>query len=352
VKKEVTPVVAFVVPTYNGELTIARTLETILAQDYPAGAMEVVVVDNNSTDGTSGVVRRFPVKLIAEPKRGRSAPRNRGVATASPKAEFIASVDADCVLSKNFLSKLMGAIDRPWIAAAQAAIEVVGSGNRLDRPERQAHYYMPYLATGGMVVRRAAFDTTGGFDEELERCVDMDFSFRLLACGYAFAWVGEKLVSTTRESREGHAFSLGWESGKSSFQLNAKWRHRLNRTTMGLAFDKLKSWTLPLARQIVALKPTAPVLAAETAGRIVSHAYHRALGAPTTRTSFSPATRLPEILGPERYLLLEGERCAIYDAPARRILRLDENDTAILKTLIDGDAPVGGDALRKRLRLG
>jgi len=293
------------------------------------------------------------VTLVHESKRGRSAPRNRGVAAASPEATLIASVDADVEIPPDLVKNLVAAMDRPWIGAAQAAVARLRKESR-EEPSRDyqlAHYYMPFLDTCAMIFRREAYDAAHGFDEELARSIDMDFSFRLLACGYAFAWVPGTVVDKHHELSRKQAFRRGVEGGKSAYQLNAKWRHLLNRSTTGLAFDKLKSWTLPLVRQVVALKPTAPTFAAEVAGRIVSYTYHRAVGAATTRTSFTPVTRLPSVLGPERYLLLEGERCTIYDASAQRTLRLDEADTALLKTLLDGDTPEGAEELRGKLWL-
>jgi GT2 family glycosyltransferase len=353
-KPPAAPLVAFVIPAYNVADTIGGCLDAVLAQEWPKDRMEVVVADNGSMDDTLEIVRRYPVKLVHESKRGRSAPRNRGVAVASAEATLIASVDADVEIPPDFLKTLVAAMDRPWIGAAQAAVARLKREGR-EEPSREyklAHYYMPFLDTCAVVFRREAFDAAHGFDEELARNIDMDFSFRLLACGYAFAWVPTTIVAKHHELSRRQAFRRGVEGGRSAYQLNAKWRHRLNRSTTGLALDKLKGWTLPLAREVAALRPSAPVLAAEVAGRVVSYAYHRAVGAPTTRASFSPATRLPDVLGPEHYLLLDGERCTIYDAPAPRTLRLDEADTALLKALLDGEEPDGGAELKHKLGLG
>jgi GT2 family glycosyltransferase len=346
------PRVSFVIPVYNVENTVGETLKTVLDQDWPADRMEVIVVDNGSTDKTVDVIGRFPVELVFDTKRGRSAPRNRGVSAASPDSSLIASVDADVELPRDFLRSLTSAMERNWIGAAQAAVMRVRREGREEPSEdyKLAHYYMPFLDTCAMVFRREAFDAAGGFDEELVRHVDMDFSFRLLACGYAFAWVPQTVVTKHHELGYIQAFQRGWESGLASYQLNTKWRRRLHRSMLGLAIDRVKSWTLPLARQVLALQPTAPILAFELAGRFVSYAYHRAVSMPkTTRLSFEPRTRLPAVLGPDRYLLFQGSRCSIYDAPAQRIAYLNDTDTSTLKAIIDGGAPEDGVELGRRL---
>jgi glycosyltransferase involved in cell wall biosynthesis len=348
------PKVGFVVPAYNAAGTIAGTLDSIFAQDWPRDLMEIVVVDNGSADGTPEIVRRYPVKLEFERKRGRSAPRNRGIAAASPETTLIASVDADVEIPSDFLKTLVSAMDRPWIGAAQAAVARIRKEGR-EEPSREyklAHYYMPFLDTCAVVFRREAFDAAHGFDEELARNIDMDFSFRLLACGYAFAWVPDAVVEKHHELSGKQAFRRGCEAGKASYQLNAKWRRRIHRSEAGLALDRVRGWTLPLVRRLLKREPGAMVLAAETAGRVVSWTWYRLAGSPTTRGSFAPATRLPEVLGPERYLLLHGATCSIYDGPTRRKVCLSEEDTATIRELVDNGGDAMGLALAYHLKLG
>ena len=54
------PVVSVIAPVYNGCATIGDCIESLLEQDYPADCYEVIVVDNNSTDGTPDVVAKYP----------------------------------------------------------------------------------------------------------------------------------------------------------------------------------------------------------------------------------------------------------------------------------------------------
>src|ERR1700746_2164882 len=73
------PLVSVVVPVRNGERTIEACVTSILGNDYAEGLREIVVVDNASTDRTADIVRRYPVKYVHAPTRGRSHARNRGI---------------------------------------------------------------------------------------------------------------------------------------------------------------------------------------------------------------------------------------------------------------------------------
>ena len=85
--------VSVVVAAYNASRTIARTIESVLAQSHPA--IEVVMVDDGSTDGTAAAIEPFRerVRVVSQPNRGLPAARNAGCAAAN--GELIALMDAD-----------------------------------------------------------------------------------------------------------------------------------------------------------------------------------------------------------------------------------------------------------------
>src|SRR5215470_11479521 len=99
------PSVSVVVPVRNGERTIEACLTSILRSDYPEALREVVVVDNASTDRTADIVRRYPVKHVHEPVRGRSHARNRGIQSSA--GHIVAFTDADCVVAGSWLRELV-----------------------------------------------------------------------------------------------------------------------------------------------------------------------------------------------------------------------------------------------------
>jgi GT2 family glycosyltransferase len=87
------PSFSVIIPVHNGEATVARAIDSVLAQSYPP--LEVVVVDDGSTDATADRVAAFEglVRLIRQDNRGVSEARNRGVASA--RGMWLAFLDAD-----------------------------------------------------------------------------------------------------------------------------------------------------------------------------------------------------------------------------------------------------------------
>lgn len=93
--------VTVVIPAFNEEKNIARTIEAVLAQDYPD--REVIVVDNASSDKTAEVASRYPVRVVREPEKGLLNARERGRLEAS--GQIIANIDADCLPETDWLAR-------------------------------------------------------------------------------------------------------------------------------------------------------------------------------------------------------------------------------------------------------
>ncbi len=86
------PTVTVVIPAYNAERFLRATLESLRAQTFRD--FQTVVVDDGSTDNTSGLVREYPeVRLVTQPNAGVAAARNRGV--RETRSEWVAFLDAD-----------------------------------------------------------------------------------------------------------------------------------------------------------------------------------------------------------------------------------------------------------------
>src|SRR5207249_5665470 len=89
------PRVSVIVPLYNLREFVGDAIESVLAQTLPAHQLELIVVDDGSTDGGAEVVRHFvpPVRYLRQENRGLSAARNTGIRAA--RAPFLAFLDAD-----------------------------------------------------------------------------------------------------------------------------------------------------------------------------------------------------------------------------------------------------------------
>ena len=70
------PKVSIVLPVFNGEKTLSACLDSLMILDFSKEDREVIVVDNNSTDGTKAIIQKYPVTYIFEKKKGRGCARN------------------------------------------------------------------------------------------------------------------------------------------------------------------------------------------------------------------------------------------------------------------------------------
>lgn len=195
------PFVSIIIPVLNGEQTLEACLAAVQNQSYK-GDVEIVVVNDGSTDRTSEIARRFlSVTLLEQKNQGRSAARNNGIEISS--GEVIAFTDSDCVPQKYWLENLitrLHIIDRNDGTSKKAGI-VSGAitipeypKNIWRRLDHQAWAHSIGLdkpaedtifgSTANMCIRRSIYRKVGGFDERLLGSEDSDLAFRIHKAGY------------------------------------------------------------------------------------------------------------------------------------------------------------------------
>jgi glycosyltransferase involved in cell wall biosynthesis len=109
------PRISVVIPAFNEEATIASCLASLAGQDY-AGSVEVIVVDNASTDATAEVARNGGARVINEPVRGVCHARQRGTEAAT--GDIVVSSDADTTFPPTWLSQINATMNgRPELVA-------------------------------------------------------------------------------------------------------------------------------------------------------------------------------------------------------------------------------------------
>jgi glycosyltransferase involved in cell wall biosynthesis len=184
------PLVSIVIPCYQQARFVADAVESALAQTWPA--VEVIVVDDGSTDGCAEIVgRRFRgVRVVRQPRGGLARARNRGLAEA--RGEFVAFLDADDRLLPAAIEIGLAALAREPRAAFACGrfrlIEADGSPVRAT-PDGRApgDAYAALLQSNHICVpaavlfRRAALAACGGFPPGLDAAADYAVYLRLAA---------------------------------------------------------------------------------------------------------------------------------------------------------------------------
>lgn len=198
------PCVSVVLPVYNGEAYLAETLASVFAQTH--GDFELIAVDDGSTDRTAAILALIAdprLKVVRQANRGLAASRNRGVAESG--AGLIAFVDADDLWHPTKLAAQVAALGaNPAAALAYGWTDYVDAGGRPigegSRTVACGRVLVPllqrnFVASGSNpLLRRDAFEATGGFDESLAAAEDWDLWLRL-AARYEFAGVAQVVVS-------------------------------------------------------------------------------------------------------------------------------------------------------------
>jgi glycosyltransferase involved in cell wall biosynthesis len=196
------PAVSVVVPVWNGADTIVACVTSLLALSYPRDCLEIVVVDNGSTDGTRDRLARFDgaIRVLVEPRRGASAARNRGIRAS--RGRIVAFTDADCTVEPGWLSHLVGPLADPEVGIAGGAMLSVVGANRIERFGEIIHDHRraieelqpPYAVTMNWASRREVLLEAGLFDERLLRSQDVDLAWRIHGAGYRLAYVPDAII--------------------------------------------------------------------------------------------------------------------------------------------------------------
>lgn len=208
----VTPSVAMIVPCYNEEGTIAQTTSSLLALDYPADKLSVVLVNDGSTDGTRAVMDAFAgnprVTIIHRKQGGKHAALNAGLAAAEG-AEIVGCMDADSFVEPGALREMIPCFDDTKVAAATAAMSVANPRTLVEKMQH-AEYILGialrhilasinglYVTPGPFsLYRRSVLAAVGGFRHG-HQTEDMEMALRLQKAGYVIENAPRARVYTT-----------------------------------------------------------------------------------------------------------------------------------------------------------
>jgi len=180
--------VSFVIPVKDDADRLRRCLESVAHNEYPRALVDVIVVDNGSTDDSARIARDAGATVLVA-REGRVADlRNLGADAAT--GEVLAFVDADHEIAPGWIGAAVAALTDDRVAAVGSPCDAPSDGTwvqrRYDRlrMKRTRTADVDWLGSGNMAVRRDVFEASGRFDERLEACEDVDLCNRIRRAGY------------------------------------------------------------------------------------------------------------------------------------------------------------------------
>ncbi|HLI88634.1 MAG TPA: mycofactocin biosynthesis glycosyltransferase MftF [Ktedonobacteraceae bacterium] len=209
------PGVSIVIPTHNRAQQLERCLRSLLSLDYPAPCLEIIVVDDGSSDETPALLQCMQQEAAQQDislrtlrhhgQKGVAVARNTGAAAA--QHDLIAYIDSDCVASARWLAELVPAFQDAHLGAAGGMIRAYDLRPLLGRYEDvrsslfmgvRPQQVLPdgplnYLPTANLLVRRSKWQQIGGF-APLTFGEDVDFCRRLLSAGAAIIYLPQGVV--------------------------------------------------------------------------------------------------------------------------------------------------------------
>ena len=223
--------VTVVVPVRNRELTIQPLLDSLQKLDYDRNKVEVIVVDGNSTDKTREIVKKYPVKLVVEKRKGLNIARNTGIKCA--KGEIVAFTDSDCIVPPNWITKIVENFKDPQISCVGGSAKALDNDFISQYADNSIVRLMPFFtkreelekvkpffrhpAGCNMAFRRKVAEEVGYFDEHIQYGFDeVEFADRICRAGYKMVLDPDVLVWHKHRSTFREFLKQNFQYGKGS----------------------------------------------------------------------------------------------------------------------------------------
>lgn len=196
--------ISVIIPAYNAEKTIFSCVDAVLHQQGSGFEMDVIVVDDGSSDATADILKTFErVTCVSQPNSGPAAARNHGARLA--KGDILFFTDSDCVPRLDWISTMLPYFDSSEVDVAAGSYGIANPESLLARCVHQEIVYRHDTLMGewidvfggyNVAVRAAVFRAIGGFDEgyRFPSGEDNDLSYRLCQAGRKIRFVKQAKV--------------------------------------------------------------------------------------------------------------------------------------------------------------
>jgi len=180
------PKFSIVVAAYNEEKDIPKLLNSLIKIDYPKNRLEIIVVDDGSTDRTSEIVSKYPVKLIKGPHKGVGFARNLGFKDSGGK--IVSFIDADLVLDKGFVKEVVKEFEEnPKAGGLQYTIKLLNKKSLISRLlylRKLLGMKQPGKVIVSNMFKRKILEKLNGYKPRYGYYDDWELSRRVVELGY------------------------------------------------------------------------------------------------------------------------------------------------------------------------
>jgi len=175
-------ILSIIIPTKNEEKFIMKCLDSIKRAEITGLKIEMIIVDNGSCDLTREIANKYSAKIIE--KKGGTIAHLRNLGAKEAKGEFLAFIDADCIITKNIFVDALRYFNNPEIAAVGARpgipnkstwVQKTWAYQRNENGVQQVYW----LSSSNFIVRKSVFFEFDGFNEDLITCEDYDLGVRI-----------------------------------------------------------------------------------------------------------------------------------------------------------------------------
>lgn len=205
------PSVSIVIPVYNAENNIDALVKSLLNLEYPGELLEIILIDNNSTDKTKERIGQYPVKLLEEKEIQSSyAARNRGIRNA--RNEVIAFTDSDCIVTPQWVREgvnmlisksadLVGGRIGFTYTKHKTAAELYDSIANLQIESSLKKIHV--ATTANLFVKLVLFEKIGLFPDSVKSGGDIQWTSKATSAGFILVHAPEAIVNhPTRNLKE------------------------------------------------------------------------------------------------------------------------------------------------------
>ena len=208
--------ITIVIPAYNEEKYIGRTLESTKKLDKNGWDVDVLVIDGDSTDNTADVAKSFGARIKHEPHKGIGFARQHGIKHA--EGDIIAFTDADTIVPKNWLRQHVEILQKPGVVFSYGTYRVADGYfpyyHYVNYVQPHVLWWLHYVfgkpvaAGQNLAFWKEKALSVGGFDENIRVMEDTDLAIRMRKAGKVIFSPDLIVISSGRRSKEGWGFFI------------------------------------------------------------------------------------------------------------------------------------------------